>query len=296
MTGFDLNLYLQERKAQVEYVLDTLVAPGFPETLFCAMRYSLLAGGKRLRPILCLASCEMLGGGLEAAMPTACALEMIHTMSLIHDDLPAMDNDDLRRGMPTNHKKFGEAMAVLAGDALLAFAFQVIAQKTPVTVGATRILDVVVRVGRAAGSTGIVGGQVIDIESTGKQIPLEILEVMHAKKTGALLECAVVSGGVLAGAEAEEMQRLGAYALKIGLAFQIIDDILDVVGTTEKIGKTIGKDRAVHKATYPSLLGLAPSRAMARQLIQEAKSELAPFGSRALPLLALADFITEREH
>ncbi len=292
--GFDLAQYLTEQKITVEQALETLVPHGDPANLYLAMRYSLLAGGKRLRPILCLASCELLGGQQAWALPTACALECIHTMSLIHDDLPAMDNDDLRRGRPTNHKVFGEALAILAGDALLTLAFQLIAERSPVP--ADRIVPVLVHVAKAAGAPGIVGGQVMDLEAEGKQIPLAHLERLHSRKTGALLETAVVSGAMLAGAKSEALDRLSAYAFKIGLAFQVIDDILDITGTTEKIGKTAGKDQAVQKATYPSLLGLQESQRFAEGLIEEAKGQLAPWGTAAQPLLALADFIIQREH
>jgi geranylgeranyl diphosphate synthase, type II len=296
MKGFDIISYLGERKQAVEEALDHWVPMAEPATLYEAMRYSLLVGGKRLRPILCLASCDLLGGEREWAMPTACALEMIHTMSLIHDDLPAMDNDDLRRGMPTNHKKFGEALAILAGDGLLAYAFQVVAERTPAEVSRSRVLDVILRLGWAASATGIVGGQVMDIESEGKLIPLEILQTLHSKKTGSLLEAAVVSGGIVAGAGTEDIARLSDYAQKIGLAFQIIDDVLDITGTAEKIGKTVGKDQAVQKATYPSLLGIARSQDLASELIAQAKAQLAPYGTKSAPLLALADFIVQREH
>jgi len=296
MKGFDIISYLGERKQAVEEALDHWVPMAEPATLYDAMRYSLLVGGKRLRPILCLASCDLLGGDREWAMPTACALEMIHTMSLIHDDLPAMDNDDLRRGMPTNHKKFGEALAILAGDALLAYAFQVVAERTPAVVSRSRVLDVILRLGWAASATGIVGGQVMDIESEGKLIPLETLQTLHSKKTGSLLEAAVVSGGIVAGAGTEDIARLSDYAQKIGLAFQIIDDVLDITSTAEKIGKTVGKDQAVQKATYPSLLGIARSQDLASELIAQAKTQLVPYGTKSAPLLALADFIVQREH
>ncbi|WP_287127712.1 geranylgeranyl diphosphate synthase CrtE [Candidatus Cyanaurora vandensis] len=296
MVGFELVQYLSQRKVLVEEALGQFLPLAEPETIYQAMRYSLLAGGKRLRPILCLASCELLGGRLAWAVPTACALEMIHTMSLIHDDLPAMDNDDLRRGQPTNHKVYGEAMAILAGDGLLAYAFEVMATQTPAQVQPAQVLAVVARLGRAASASGLVGGQVMDLQSEGKPIPLTTLQTLHAKKTGALLEVAVVSGGILAGGGTEELGRLSRYAQKIGLAFQIVDDILDITGTPEKIGKTIGKDVAVQKATYPSLLGLECSQNLAQQLTTEAKTELIGFGERAVPLLALADFITQREH
>lgn len=293
--AFDLHQYLTTRRQWVEQALAELVPAAYPDRLYEAMRYSLLAGGKRLRPILCLASCDLVGGTLEQAMPTACALEMVHTMSLIHDDLPAMDNDDYRRGRLTNHKVFGEDMAILAGDALLAYAFQVIAERTH-TVSAERILDVIGRLGRAASATGLVGGQVVDLESEGKAIPLETLEYIHAHKTGALLEIAVVSGGILGGADREQVEHLSLFARDIGLAFQIMDDILDVTATSEQLGKTAGKDVAAAKATYPSLLGLGLSQQRASDLIHAAKSQLSPYGSAAIPLLALADFITQRTH
>jgi geranylgeranyl diphosphate synthase type II len=215
-------------------------------------------------------------------------------MSLIHDDLPAMDNDDLRRGRPTNHKIYGDALAILAGDALLAFAFQLIAEKT--TVPANRILAVISEVGRAASGPGIVGGQVLDLDAEGQQVTLDHLKIIHAKKTGALLEAAVVSGAVLAGGSEVEVARLRTYAANIGLAFQIVDDILDITGNVAQLGKTPGKDQAVQKATYPSLLGLEGSQRLAEQLVQEAKAQLAPWGAGALPLAALADFVTGREH
>jgi geranylgeranyl diphosphate synthase type II len=237
----------------------------------------------------------LAGGSVEQAMPTACALEMIHTMSLIHDDLPAMDNDDFRRGKPTNHKVFGEDIAILAGDALLAYAFEHIASQTR-GVPPQRILEVIARIGHAAAATGLVGGQVVDLESEGKAISLETLEYIHRHKTGALLEASVVSGAILAGADEELLGRLSHYARDIGLAFQIVDDILDVTATSEQLGKTAGKDQVVAKATYPSLLGLEASRQKAEELIQSAKQALRPYGSQAEPLLALADFITRRQH
>ncbi len=292
---FDLTQYLTIRKQWVEESLADLVPASYPDRLYEAMRYSLLAGGKRLRPILCLASCDLVGGSVEQAMPTACALEMIHTMSLIHDDLPAMDNDDYRRGRLTNHKVYGEDMAILAGDALLAGAFQVIAEQTK-GVSADRILRVIAWLAKASSAAGLVGGQVVDLESEGKAIPLETLEYIHAHKTGALLEISVVSGGVLAGADQERVDRLTRFAQNIGLAFQIIDDILDVTATSEQLGKTAGKDVAAAKATYPSLLGLEASQQRAKELIRSAQAQLQPYGSAAAPLLALADFITQRTH
>lgn len=292
--AFDLSAYLTQQAVLVEAALDRSLPLTYPEKIYEAMRYSLLAGGKRLRPILCLASCTLMGGSVEMAMPTACALEMIHTMSLIHDDLPAMDNDDYRRGKPTNHKVYGEDIAILAGDGLLSYAFEFIATQTQ-NVPAERVLQVIARLGRAVGAAGLVGGQVVDLESEGKpDISLETLNFIHTHKTGALLEACVVCGGVLAGSSESDLQRLSRYAENIGLAFQIVDDILDITATAEELGKTAGKDLQAQKATFPSLWGLEESRRQAKQLIDAAKAELEPFGERAIPLSAIADFIISR--
>lgn len=246
-TPFDLSAYLQERQALVEAALDNAITLTYPEKIYEAMRYSLLAGGKRLRPILCLATCEMAGGTIEMAMPTACALEMIHTMSLIHDDLPAMDNDDYRRGQLTNHKVYGEDIAILAGDGLLAYAFEFVAANTQ-SVPAERVLQVILRLGRAVGAAGLVGGQVVDLESEGKSdVSVETLNFIHTHKTAALLEACVVCGGILAGIPEPDLQRLSRYAQNIGLAFQIVDDILDITATQEELGKTAGKDLQAQK-------------------------------------------------
>jgi geranylgeranyl diphosphate synthase type II len=293
---FDLLAYLAERQPLVETALDRSIQVIYPETIYEAMRYSLMAGGKRLRPILCLATCELAGGTVEMAMPTACALEMIHTMSLIHDDLPAMDNDDYRRGKLTNHKVFGEDIAILAGDGLLAYAFEHVAVETP-NVPADRLLRIVAILGRAVGAAGLVGGQVVDLESEGKpDVSLETLTFIHNHKTAALLEASVISGAILAGAPECDVQRLSRYAKNIGLAFQIVDDILDITATQEELGKTAGKDLQAQKVTYPSIWGLEESRRQAQALIQDAKAELAEFGESALPLLAIADFIVARTH
>ena len=295
-TAFDFQAYLSEACARVEAALDGSLGPERPESLREAMRYSLLAGGKRLRPILCLAACELAGGEAESAMPTAVALEMIHTMSLIHDDLPAMDNDDLRRGRPTNHKVYGEANAILAGDALLTRAFEMVALRSP-GVPAERLLEVVGELSLASGAPGLVGGQVVDLECEGKQVDLETLEYIHLHKTGALLRACVLCGAQIAGASAELLEALRIYARGIGLAFQIIDDILDVTASSEVLGKTAGKDLTADKTTYPKLLGLEESKRRAEQLVSEAKAALAPYGAggKAAPLLALADFITSRD-
>lgn len=292
---FDLMSYLNARREIVESALDASIAVVYPEKIYEAMRYSLLAGGKRLRPILCLATCELTGGTVEMAIPTACALEMIHTMSLIHDDLPAMDNDDYRRGKLTNHKVYGEDIAILAGDGLLAYAFEYLAVHTK-GVQADRLLKVVARLGHAVAATGLVGGQVVDLESEGEtDVTLSTLNFIHTHKTGALLEAAVVSGAELSSADAQTLEKLTRYARNIGLAFQIIDDVLDITATCEELGKTAGKDLQAQKATYPSLWGIEESKRQAQQLVQEAKAMLVEFGDKALPLMAIADYITERK-
>ena len=293
---FDLKAYLGDRQHQVEAALNQSIVVTYPETIYEAMRYSLLAGGKRLRPILCLASCELLGGQIAMAMPTACALEMIHTMSLIHDDLPAMDNDDYRRGKLTNHKVYGEDVAILAGDGLLAYAFEYIATRT-LDVPAERVVKTIAKVGRAASAAGLVGGQIVDLESEGKpDVSLKTLHFIHMNKTAALLESCVLSGAILAGATDADLQRLSKYAQNIGLAFQIIDDILDITCTQEQLGKTAGKDLQAQKATYPSLMGLEASKQEADRLIAEAKDSLAVYGEKGIPLIALAEFITDRKN
>jgi geranylgeranyl diphosphate synthase, type II len=295
-TQFDLVAYLTDRQPRIEAALDSAVRPAYPDTIYAAMRYSLLAGGKRLRPILCLASCELIGGGEDLAMPTACALEMIHTMSLIHDDLPAMDDDDYRRGKLTNHKVYGDDIAILAGDGLLAYAFEYIATQTQ-GVSADRVLKAIAHLARAVGANGLVGGQVVDLESEGKtDISIETLTYIHNHKTGALLESCVVCGAILAGATDQEIEKLSQFARNIGLAFQIIDDILDITATQSELGKTAGKDLQAQKATYPKLWGLEESKRQADKLVTEAKTMLTEFGDRAKPLQALADYITDRKN
>ena len=294
-TIFDLNGYLKQQKALVDQALEQSIKTARPEKIYEAMRYSLLAGGKRLRPILCLATCDLTGGTSEIAMPTACALEMIHTMSLIHDDLPAMDNDDFRRGKPTNHKVFGEDIAILAGDGLLAYAFEYVATQTK-NVAPENIIKVVARLGRTVGAAGLVGGQVLDLESEGKSdITAETLSFIHSHKTGALLEASVVSGAVLADAAETDINRLSQYAQNIGLAFQIIDDILDITATDEQLGKTAGKDLQAKKATYPSLWGLEKSQLKAQELVDSAIAQLDVYGAKAEPLRAVANYIVTRD-
>src|SRR5579883_41153 len=286
--NFDLKTYLSQKRAEVDAALENSITVTYPEKIYEAMRYSLLAGGKRLRPILCLASSELCGGTLEMAMPTACALEMLHTMSLIHDDLPAMDNDNYRRGRLTNHKVYGEDIAILAGDGLLAYAFGFIVDKTK-QVRPPYLLQVVAKLSHAVAATGLVGGQVLDLEFQGQQnVDLETLNFIHTHKTGALLEASVVCGAILAGASEDVLLRLERYAQNIGLAFQIIDDVLDITATTEELGKTAGKDQKAQKATYPSFWGIEESRHQAQKLVAQANAELAPFGERAIPLVAIA--------
>ena len=292
--SFDFKAYLAKAKAKVEEALDQSLRPERPESLREAMRYSLLAGGKRLRPILCLAACELAGGDAAQAMPTAVALEMIHTMSLIHDDLPAMDDDDLRRGRPTNHKVYGEAVAILAGDALLTRAFEMVALRSP-GIQPERLLNVVGELSLVAGAPGLVGGQVVDLESEGQDVDLETLEYIHLHKTGALLSACVITGAMIGGADDALIKALRTYARGIGLAFQIIDDILDITASSEVLGKTAGKALVAAKTTYPKLLGLKESRKRAADLVREAKEILNPWADKAQPLLALADYITSRD-
>ncbi len=291
---FDFGAYLKLSRDRVEIALDSSMGPERPESLRDAMRYSLLAGGKRLRPILCLAACELVGGSSELAMPTAVALEMIHTMSLIHDDLPAMDNDDLRRGRPTNHKVYGDAMAILAGDAMLSRAFEMVAVRSA-NVPADRLLRVVGELALVSGAPGLVGGQVVDLESEGQAVDLETLEYIHLHKTAALLRACVVTGALIGGASDDQLQAMRTYANGIGLAFQIIDDILDVTASSEVLGKTAGKDLLADKTTYPKLLGLEASREKALQLVRESKAALEPWRNNAAPLLALADYVASRD-
>jgi len=294
---FQLDRYLKERAALVERALARVVpeSSGPDRRLFEAMRYSLLGGGKRLRPILALAACEAVGGAPQRAMGFACAVEMIHNYSLIHDDLPCMDNDDLRHGRPTSHKVFGEAMATLSGDGLLTDAFKVLAASASDGVPSAVVLQAVADLAEAAGSSGMVGGQVIDLESEGRTLSLDELKVLHAKKTGALFHASIVGGARLGGATDSQLSSLSDYARALGLAFQVIDDLLDVEATTEQMGKRTGKDEAAGKATFPALLGVDRSREFARELERRAHQALAGFDSGADPLRAIATFVVERK-
>jgi geranylgeranyl diphosphate synthase type II len=269
----------------------------WPPTIHRAVRYSLFAGGKRIRPLLVMAAGEAVGGAASALLPLACAVEMIHTYSLIHDDLPAMDNDDLRRGKPTSHKVFGEAIAILAGDALLTRAFHLLVEAPPDASPeeVRRRLRAAARLGEAAGTSGLIGGQVADLEAEGRSdVSLPELERLHRAKTGALLAACVVGGGVLGGASEGDLARLGQYADSIGLAFQVVDDVLDATEGAAQLGKTAGKDAAAGKATYVRLMGIDAARAIAARLLGEALAALEPLGARAALLRALATLIVER--
>jgi geranylgeranyl diphosphate synthase type II len=292
----DIKKYLKEKGKLVEEALDRYLPKEMemPSTIHKAMRYSLMAGGKRIRPILCIASCEAIGGRVEDVMPVACALEMIHTYSLIHDDLPAMDNDDFRRGRPTSHKVFGEAMAILAGDALLTEAFRVMTDKSLAGVRPDVILDVINDIAWAAGSFGMVGGQVVDMESEGKDIDLPTLEYLHTRKTGALLLASIKAGARIGGGKDEQAKALTRYGECLGLAFQIADDILDIEGNQEEIGKDVGSDLEKKKATYPAILGMSESKKRARELMDMAIDSIKGFDERADPLRMIARYVVER--
>jgi geranylgeranyl diphosphate synthase type II len=291
---FDLVAYLTQRTGAVNGALDRFLprATTKPATLHQAMRYSLFAGGKRLRPALCLAAAEACGGRLEAALPAACAVECIHTYSLIHDDLPAMDNDDYRRGKLTNHKVFGEGIAILAGDALLTQAFEIAAKCKPPSRYSHQ--DIILEIAEASGSLQLIAGQVADLEGEGKKISAAQLKYIHERKTSALLRCSVRLGGMSANCTTAQLKALGDFGYNVGLAFQIIDDILDITQTSEQLGKTAGKDTAAQKATYPSIVGLEKSRKIAAELTGKAFAALKPFKGNAVALEALAEFLLKR--
>jgi geranylgeranyl diphosphate synthase type II len=292
----DLKEHLAQRIQFVDAALNRLIpnADTRPMTLHQAMRHSMFAGGKRLRPILCLAAAEACGGKVEDAIYNACAVECLHTYSLIHDDLPCMDDDDMRRGVPTCHKVYGEAIALLAGDALQALAFELVT-KTPMAANHPSAV-MVLELARTAGSLHLVGGQVADLEGEGKKLPLDDLRFIHEGKTAALLTTSVKLGGMSANASAEQLLALQEFGMATGLAFQIIDDILDVTQTSEKLGKSARKDVAAEKSTYPALMGLEASRAEAHRLTEASHRALDVFGDAALRLRQLSDYLLNRDY
>ncbi|WAC20465.1 polyprenyl synthetase family protein [Luteolibacter sp. SL250] len=292
----DLKTYLKAMAAETDAALDRFLPKEeqSPSTIHSAMRYSVFAGGKRLRPILCIAAAEACGGDPGDALPPACAVELMHTYSLVHDDLPAMDDDDLRRGRPTCHKVYGEGMAVLCGDALLTEAFIVISQtKATKRYGAR---EYVAELAATGGSLKLIGGQVLDLEGEGKKLEKEDLVRIHEAKTAALLTTSLRLGGMTANAKPEKLQALTDFGYALGLAFQVIDDILDVTQSTEVLGKTAGKDAAVEKSTYPSVLGLENSRKEAAKLTKQALDSLEPLGKKAGRLREIAASLLEREY
>ena len=298
----DIKKYLQEKKEIVDRALENYLpnrteksgGEDLPTSLRKAIRHSLFSGGKRIRPILSMAAYEAVGGRGDKILPFACALEMIHTYSLIHDDLPAIDNDDYRRGNPTCHKVFGEAMGILAGDGLLTEAFRLMTH--PSTDDPGVVVNVVHEIAQASGISGMVGGQVADIESEGREVRLPTLQYIHTHKTGALITVSVRTGAKLGGGAVETVNAFTRYGEKIGHAFQIVDDILNVEGKTELLGKNTGSDLSKKKATYPSLLGLEESKKTAKELMESAIQDLRPFGPEVEPLREIAQFIILREY
>ncbi|KAK1605563.1 hypothetical protein QYE76_029236 [Lolium multiflorum] len=296
--GFSIERYMASKAATVNEELNRSLPLQHPECLHESMRYSLLAGGKRVRPVLAIAACELVGGDEAAAAPLACAVEMVHAMSLIHDDLPCMDDDDLRRGRPTNHVAFGVSTALLAGDALLALSFEHLARGCAEHgVPADRALRAVAELANAVGTGGLVAGQVVDMASEGVDVSLGTLEYIHMHKTARLLEAAAVCGAIVGGGGQGEIEGMRRYARLVGLLFQVVDDVLDVTRTSEQLGKTAGKDLATGKATYPKLMGIDGARAYAADLLVGAEAELQRFDpTRTEPLRHLARFIAYRQH
>ena len=294
---FDLTAYLDNKRRVIDQALEEIIKSHFADTRLCrAMQYSLMASGKRLRPVLCMAAAETVGEVNPQVIAVACGIEMIHTYSLIHDDLPAMDNDDLRRGKPTCHVQFDESTAILAGDALLTFAFEIFASASVPPENAGLMLQVIRNISKAAGHKGMIEGQMQDIAAEGRALDLDALKTLHNLKTGALIEASVVSGALLAtGPKSEEIPQLEIYARHIGLAFQVVDDILNVEGDAAEMGKATGTDASRGKSTYPALLGLSQSKAFAAELVNNALQALKIFGNKAGSLAALANYIIERK-
>ena len=299
MVALDLKEYLKEKKKLVDKFLDNYLpkADVHPKVLHEAIRYSLFAGGKRIRPILCIASCEAVGGDIDEALPAASAIELIHTYSLIHDDLPAMDNDDYRRGRLTNHKMYGEAIAILAGDALLTLAFDMLSDKELNSrLDSDSMLSIIKILASASGSTGMVGGQAADIQASGEAVNLPEVEYIHIHKTGALIRASVCTGAIAGDASDDELSALTRYGECIGLAFQIADDILDIEGSRDEIGKDVGSDIAKEKVTFPSLIGVSESKKRAKELVEKAISSISVFDEKVEPLREIARYIVERKN
>ena len=294
-TSVSIDEYLETERARVDRELERILPPQetHPESLHRAMRYSVFAGGKRLRPILCLEAGRLFDAEESSLLRIAVALELVHTYSLIHDDLPALDNDDLRRGKPTSHKIFGEAVAILAGDGLLTLAFEAVTAPGPIPAG--RQLRAANDLAQAIGARGMVGGQVVDLEATGKAVDAARLQFIHTNKTGAFIRASVRVGALAAGASEHDLALISRYGEKVGLAFQIADDLLDVLGSSESMGKAVGKDSAQHKPTYPALYGIEESRRIARRLADEACDSLACYGGRARRLREIAHFLITRQ-
>jgi geranylgeranyl diphosphate synthase, type II len=295
----EIKTYLNEQKNIVEKALTRYMLQSGGEFAdhIDTLRYSLFAGGKRIRPILCLAAAGMISGGRnndEAVLPIACALECLHTYSLIHDDLPAMDNDALRRGKPTNHVVYGEAAAILAGDALQCFVFDLLSNPDYIQVAPEAMLEIIFVISRAAGPLGMVGGQYLDVINEGREISYDMLRTIHRSKTGKLITASVLTGGIAGGANDRQKKALTDFGNAIGLAFQIVDDILNVESTTEELGKAAGSDKARGKATYPAFFGLEQSKKMAGDAVESAVRSLNGFGDDAAPLRALAQYIITR--
>lgn len=298
-TGMDIRQYLERKREEVDHYLQSVIpsADALPTTLHESMRYSLFAGGKRVRPILAIAAAEAVGDAGQAVLPVASSLELIHTYSLIHDDLPAMDNDDFRRGKPTNHKVYGEAMAILAGDALLTMAFELFTRANPASgLDAARQVRLIQELAVGAGNAGMVGGQVLDIQAENKDIDLATLQSIHKHKTGMLIRAAVRMGAITAGATPVQLDDLTFYAEQIGLAFQIADDVLNVTGTREELGKNPNTDAQRGKKTYPTFYGVEGAKQLAEDCVTRANDRLASFGAKADPLRELARYIISRKN
>ncbi|HOO89751.1 MAG TPA: polyprenyl synthetase family protein [Syntrophales bacterium] len=292
-----LEEYLETKKNVVDRALDEYLPEliGFSAEISDSMRYTLFAGGKRIRPVLCMASAEAVGGSPESVIPVACAIEMIHTYSLIHDDLPSMDNDDYRRGKPSNHKAFGEGVAVLAGDALLTEAFYLMSGKSSRGISPEKNLAIIHEISEAAGFRGMIGGQVADLRAEGKNVDMETVDYIHTHKTQALITVSIRAGAIIADACEDDLNALTEYGEKTGLAFQIADDILDIESCRTILGKDTGSDEGLGKATYPALIGLKESKARMRTLVEDALDAIRHFDEKAEPLRMIARFIAERK-